>query len=95
MKKIKYYIGSNNSTKKLEKKKALWILSKYYEGMTTTELVGYWKGESEKTLLAEIVCDNADYTLIKKVCNELCKDLQQEAVMVEVVESNTLFFNSY
>ena len=91
MKKIKYYIGSNNTTKKLEKKKILDIFSKYYEGMTTSEVVWYWKWESEKTLLVEIVCEIVDYTQIKKVSQEICLKLSQQAVMVEVVDSNAMF----
>jgi len=45
MKKLNYYVGSNNSTHELEKDKALSILASYYEGMSTSELIGYWKGQ--------------------------------------------------
>jgi len=41
MNKINLYIGSNNTTKELETEKALDILCKHYEGMNTTELIGY------------------------------------------------------
>ena len=94
MKKINFYIGSNNQTHTLEKSKALAILSAHYEGMSVTELVGYWKGEQEKTMLVSIVTEQPDYTEIKKVCGELNTALNQDAIMVEVLDSNTLFFDN-
>jgi len=93
MKKLNYYIGSNNSTHELEKDKALAILSSYYEGMSTSELIGYWKGQQEKTLLVSIVCDVVDYTQVKSICKHLNRDLNQQAIMVEVLDSNTLFID--
>lgn len=93
MKKINYYIGSNNQTHELEKDKALAILANSYEGMSTTELVGYWKGQSEKTLLVSVVCDVVDYTQVKSVCKQINRDLNQQAVMVEILDSNTLFID--
>ena len=93
MKKINFYIGSNNKTGQLEKEKALSILSSYYEGMTTSELIGYWKGSQEKTLLVSIVSDAVDYTLIKKICRELNRELDQQAIMVEVLDSNAIFIS--
>jgi len=91
MKKINYYIGSNNDTKELELPKALKILSFYYEGMSVSEIIGYWKGQSEKTALISIVCESVDYTQIKKVCGELNNELNQQAIMIEILASNTLF----
>lgn len=93
MKKINYYIGSNNRTHELEKDKALTILSQAYEGMTTSELVGYWKGSSERTLLVSVVCDAVDYTQVKTICKQLNSELDQDAVMVEILDSNTLFIS--
>lgn len=93
MKKLNYYIGSNNGTHELEKDKALAILSSYYEGMSTSELIGYWKGQQEKTLLVSIVCDVVDYTQVKSICKHLNRDLNQQAIMVEVLDSNTLFID--
>lgn len=93
MKKINYYIGSNNQTHELEKDKALSILSATYEGMSTTELVGYWKGQSEKTLLVSVVCEAVDYTQVKSVCKQINRELNQQAIMVEILDSNTLFID--
>lgn len=93
MKKVNYYIGSNNQTHELEKDKALAIMSEAYEGMTTSELVGYWKGSQERTLLVSIVCETVDYTLLKAVCKKINRELEQDAVMVEILDSNTLFID--
>lgn len=94
MKKINFYIGSNNQTKILEKEKALDILSSYYEGMSISEIIGFWKGSSEKTLLVSVICDQVNYTQLKACCDQLCKDLIQDAVMVEILESNTIFYQN-
>ena len=93
MKKIKFYIGSNNATKKLEKLKALKIFSNEYEWMTTSEVVWYWKWEQEKTLLVEIICEAVDLTQVKRVSKTICKELKQEAVMVEILDTNTMFIS--
>jgi len=93
MKKINYYIGSNNQTHIIETDKALSIISAEYEGMSVSELVGYWKGQSEKTMLVSIVCETVDYTQVKKVCALLNTALNQDAIMVEVLDSNTLFIS--
>ena len=93
MKKINLYIGSNNKTKLLEKDKAVKILTKYYEGMNITELVGVWQGVRENSLLVMIVCDKVDYTLLKTACKELNTQLDQQAILVEIVNTNALFIN--
>lgn len=93
MKKINYYIGSNNQTHIVETDKALAILSAHYEGMSVSELIGYWHGSQEKTMLVSIVCDKVDYSQIKAVCKQLNTELDQQAIMVEVLDSNTLFIS--
>lgn len=93
MNKINYYIGSNNKTHLLEQDKALKILSSHYEGMNVSELIGYWKGNQEKTLLVSIVTTSINLTEIKQVCKELNTTLEQDAVMVEILDSNTLFIS--
>ena len=93
MKKINFYIGSNNQTHVVETEKALAILSTHYEGMSVSELVGYWKGQQEKTMLVSVVCTTVDLTQVKRVCQELNTALDQDAIMVEVLDSNTLFID--
>jgi len=93
MKKINISIGSNNETHILEKDKALAILSNEYEGMSVTEIVGYWKGEQENTLVVSIICDKVDYTKLKNVCKTLNTELNQQAIMVEIVNTTALFIS--
>lgn len=93
MKKINFYIGSNNDTHELEKDKAIVVLSGHYEGMNISELIGVWKGIEEKSLLISVVCETVDYTLIKTTCKELNRVLNQQAIMVEVLDSNAMFIS--
>lgn len=91
MKKINFFIGSNNKTKELEKSKAIKIASKYYDGLNASEMIEYWKGVAEKSLLISTFQEVANDDQIKALCNELKAELQQEAIGVEILESNTLF----
>jgi len=93
VKKINFYIGANNKTKVVETDKTLSILSSYYEGMNISELVGYWQGIREPSLLVSVVVETVDYTQIKQVCKELNTILDQQAIMVEVLDSNALFIS--
>jgi len=93
MKKINLYIGSNNKTKRLEKEKALKILAAHYEGMSVSEIVGYWQGDKEKTMLVSIMCEVVDITKLKNTCKELNRALDQQAIMCEILDSNTIFIN--
>ena len=89
-KKIYMYIGSNNTTHILEKEKAEAIVGKYFDGFTAFEVVGYWRGNKEKTLKIEIVAE-VDSAVIVRVAKELKKELEQDSIMVEVLESNAVF----
>lgn len=93
MKKINFYIGANNTTKKVEEDKALAVLAAHYEGMNVTEIIGYWQGSKEDSILVSIVCETVDYTTVKNVCKKLNKVLDQQAIMVEILDSNALFIS--
>lgn len=93
MQKVFYYIGANNSTKELEREKAERIISTYFEGFTAFEVVGYWRGAKERTLKVEIVTDESSAKLAR-IAKELCKELDQEAVMLEILESNVAFIQA-
>lgn len=92
MKKYFLYIGSNNQTHELESAKACEIIAKAFEGFSVYEIIGYWKGSQEKTLKVEIVSDESGSdTKISKITKELAKELQQDAIMVESINSNIAF----
>jgi hypothetical protein len=85
------YIGSNNQTNKLEKVKAIEIINQCFDGFTCYEVVGFWQGKQEKTLKVEIVSDINQDTKIAKLCKDLKLALNQDAVMLEKIQSNILF----
>lgn len=93
MKKINFYIGANNTTKIVEKERALAILAEHYEGMSVSEIMGYWRGEREQSILVSIMAEKVDLTLVKSVCKRLNSELDQQAIMVEILDSNTLFIS--
>jgi hypothetical protein len=74
----RYYIGSNNRTKKLEDKKALRIISKQYEGLTAFKGLGYWQGKAEKSLIVEVEAE--DKNKVIELARILAKELKQEAI---------------
>jgi len=93
MKKAILYVGHNNETKELEVEKIIEITGNYFEGFTTEQVIGYWKGARENTLKIEIVTDSSDAT-ITKLCRDLRKQLNQDAIMLEIVESNIAFISN-
>jgi hypothetical protein len=92
MKKAIFYIGANNSTKELEKGKIEATLNAHFSGYSASEIVGYWQGSKERTLMVQVVTEDGDAKL-SSICKELCKVLEQDAVMLEIVESNIAFIS--
>lgn len=90
MKKAFYYVGANNQTGELESKKIIEIVSRYFEGFTAFEVVGYWKGNQERTLKIEVITE-APAPKLAEIGKELKAKLNQESVLLEIVESNCAF----
>ena len=59
--------------------------------MNVSELVGYWKGERERSLLVSVVCETVNYTEVKQVCKKLNSELDQQAILVEILDTTALF----
>lgn len=93
MKKAILYVGHNNETKKLEADKIIEITGRHFEGFTTEQVIGYWRGARENTLKIEIVTDSSD-AKITSLCRELRVALDQDAIMLEIVESNIAFISN-
>lgn len=74
----KFYIGSNNKTKKLEEKKAVRITGESFAGFTAYKGIGYWQGKAEKCLMIEI--ESKQKKEVLKLAKRLIKDLKQQAV---------------
>lgn len=77
---FRLYIGSNNTTKKLEVEKAKRVINRFFEGYTISRANGLWKGQTEKTLIVDIETNKK--TAVKLLAKRLCKDLDQQAVGV-------------
>ena len=90
MKKIYFYIGSNNETGLLEKEKAEAIIGKFFDGFTAFEVIGYWKGTKEKTLLIEVITE-VEAVVITRIAKELKQELKQEKILVEILNSTAVF----
>jgi len=93
MQKAFFYVGSNNETHELEVGKIEATLVKHFDGFTASEVVGYWKGSKERTLKVEVVTDESP-AFLARVAKELAKNLSQDAVMMEIVESNVAFIQA-
>jgi len=74
----RYYIGSNNKTKKLEDKKAVRIASQQFKGLTAFKGLGYWQGKPEQCLMIEIETPNKNKVLA--LAKELARELKQNAI---------------
>lgn len=95
MNKYSIYIGSNNTTHELEQDKAREVIARYFQGFSEYEITGVWNGTSEKTLKVEIVAEKGTSEVaVVALCKELAKELQQDAIMLEQVESNTAFIQA-
>ena len=75
---FRLYVGSNNETGKLERKKIEKIVSGYFEGFTAYRAMGYWRGQKERTLIVEIETKETDK--VKNLITELKKELKQQAI---------------
>lgn len=92
MQKTRFYIGSNNSSGLLETEKIETIISKYFDGFTEIETAGFWKGLKEKTLIVEVISEKTGSELVK-IAKELKIALVQDSILLETVESNSVFIN--
>jgi hypothetical protein len=90
MKKVAYYIGSNNATHELEADKIEGIIASHFDGFTAFQVIGYWRGSKEKTLLIQAITEKTDSELAK-IAKELKEKLSQESILMEIVESNSAF----
>lgn len=77
---FRLYIGSNNTTHKLETAKAKSVVNRFFEGYTISKAEGLWKGQTEKSMMIDIETDKPE--AITALSKELCKELQQQAVGV-------------
>jgi hypothetical protein len=87
----KLYIGSNNETKKLEKKRAVDLTSTYFDGFSVSQILGYWQGKAEKTLLIEI--ETIENLKVIELAKTLTRELKQQAIGVVETPEKMQFLN--
>lgn len=71
------YIGADNLTKKVDRKKLLGVLDEQYEGYTVTPAMGCWRKQREDSVVVTVQADDDE---IKKVISKLKYELKQEAI---------------
>jgi len=86
---FRLYVGSNNQTKKLEKSKAIKTTGMYFEGFSAYEIIGYWRGQAEKTLLIEI--ETMEKAKVFDLSKKLARELQQQAIGLVQTEEQMRF----
>jgi len=91
MKKASIYIGANNTTKKVEIEKVKLLVGNLFEGYTIYEIIGYWHNIPEQSIKVEIIIADERELAVIRLCKELKRALNQEAIMVEIVETTAVF----
>lgn len=76
----RFYIGSNNATGELETVKAIKLISKYFQGFTAYNALGYWEGKPENSLIVEVADKEERREMMQLLAKKLCQELQQQAV---------------
>lgn len=84
VKTLQLFVGANNKTHKVERKKLETILAKYHEGFTIQPAVGYWQGAREDSVTV-LVSD--DFDKIIETIKKLKYELHQDAIAYQVVNS--------
>lgn len=84
---IQLFIGSNNTTHKVEVSKLKEVLNKYHQGWTMQNAIGSWMGTEEQSVT--VIIDD-EFTAIESTMLELKRVLKQDAIAYQ--EVNTVRF---
>ena len=87
------YIGSNNNTKKLERKKIEKIVDSAIEGYSCFDSIGKWKGSKEKSIKIEIILENKTRQDIIELAKVLRVELRQDAILIEFTSADIEFIS--
>lgn len=66
------------------------IVSRRFEGFTLLDGQGYWKGNSEGSLVVEIDCDKKKEKDIRFIAQRIKLANKQEAVLVQKIKSESV-----
>lgn len=95
MKKITFYIGSDNTTHLLDKESILKLATDYFGAFTFVQGEGYWNGKQEETAILTIIGDSHKWLdgEVEAFVSEACFWLHQECILVEESEVKTRFLS--
>lgn len=86
-----YRIHTQNKNKKF----LCQLISKYFDGFSVIEQIGYWQSKKEKSLCIEIVADTASTALkIGQLCKAICGYNRQDAVLIQEIDCKTYLTGS-
>lgn len=83
MNQIRYFIGANNKTGRVEQSKVETILDRYFPGYNIVPSTGRYKGQSECSINISIFDNVTDLDTAKGIANELKTDLDQESIILD------------
>lgn len=75
------FIGSNNTTHKVELNKIRKATAKMFEGFTIIPSTGYWQGKAEKSVIVQIEAMNRAQVI--ELAELLKIELKQDAIAMQ------------
>lgn len=54
-----------------------------FDGFTVTEALGFWKGQSEPTMVLSISCDNCDAPKVQEIAELYKQQFKQDSVAIQ------------
>jgi len=67
------------------------IVSSQFDGFTLTNGEGYWRGESEESLIIEIVSNDDIEAKVINLAKLIKLENNQESVLLQVLENSSIF----
>lgn len=65
------------------------LVSKHFVGATLIKAEGIWQGESEHSLIIEILADDKCEQQIRQLCYAIKKLNQQDKILVQIIECDS------
>lgn len=84
------YVGADNKTNKVPKKKLAQVLNKHLQGYTLQDSMGLWEGKREPGVVVEV--ETRSRKRIYTTAEAICVELEQDAVGVVRLPSRMEFY---
>ena len=78
-------------TENKNKKKIETLLNKHFEGFTMYNATGYWKNQSEESLVIEIEGKQSINNKVLDLCHKIKLANKQESVLLQVINNQSIF----